>query len=58
MVTCEEHGDCVVVYNARNCPVCTERDELARQIDTLEAEVLEWKRDVEDLKDRLAGVLP
>lgn len=63
--TCEEH-DSVVVYEGRDCPVCTlkkERDELEGERDSLKVErdelgdrVEELETEVEDLRERVENL--
>ena len=51
--TCEEHIDCIIVYDGYNCPVCAELDELKGEISGYKEEVEDWQFKVERLEEEL-----
>jgi hypothetical protein len=53
---CDSHGDCVVVYSGRHCPVCElqkERDEFEEEVNSLKGEVDNLKDNVSDLESQV-----
>ena len=46
MYVCEEHDDCKVVYDSKDCPIC----ELSKRVDDLEEENDLQDKEIQDLK--------
>jgi hypothetical protein len=52
--SCDEHDDCVVVYQGKECPVCNivkDRDYFDEQVGELENKVTDLGNEIERIKN-------
>jgi len=56
MTTCEDHANCVVVYEGCNCPMCNLQEELEEaqdQVADLESDVKDLENERDQLQEEL-----